>query len=197
MRHVLAAALLLVGTPAGATTITLDFEEEVLGYRSDPFVSAEWDGATLDAAPLPLTVIDLNGSRVLFVGEQGGSLRITLAVPVLAISLDFGGDQAGEDWDVGPARLVGYFGGVEVASAQVEANRNYLIDQTIAIAGGPFDTVRFFFSQLGPDQPASPIVDNIVMSVPEPAALALLLLAGYLVAMREDPVEGDVGPDGR
>ena len=181
MRHVLFAAVLLTAAPAGAATIVLDFEEEAVGEYEEPFVSnecgcvrlSEWQG-------LELHVIDYAlGTRSLYVGDEGGSLLLEFLVPVVAVSLDFGGDPGLPEVEAFPARLYGFAGGQQVAFVELEANRNGLVDQTLSIEPGiPMDSARFVFVQLGEYEPESPVVDRIVLTtLPEPRLLGLSALA--------------------
>lgn len=116
---VLAVALLAAAYPAQAATIVLDFEEEPLGSRME-FVSVECDCALLhsldpglDDNDSWLDIIDFPGltnGRAIKVGDEGGGdgLVVELLVPVLAVSLDFGGDSPEFDRDEGPASLTAY-----------------------------------------------------------------------------------------
>lgn len=175
----LALALLLSAGPAGAATIVIDFEEEAVGTRTGSFISVEHPGVTLSEISGSfgqLIVLDFYlGTRALVVGEEGGTLILDFAMPVTAVSMDFGGD-----WieDGSPARLRGYAGGVLVSMAELDANHNGLIDQTITLVPSvAIDRVTFGMSQLGPDDKLSALVDNISLTVPEPSVAALLLLA--------------------
>jgi hypothetical protein len=52
-------------------------------------VRSEADGGYLVVSDFYL------GSRAIVVGEEAGALRLDLLAPVTALSLDFGGDEAG------------------------------------------------------------------------------------------------------
>lgn len=181
------ALVLLVATPAGAATIVLDFEEEVLGVYDTGFISSECGCVELsDADGFQLKVIDFFGSRAILVGEEGGALRLDFLVPVVAVSLDFGGDSGAEEVDARPARLRGFAGGQEVAYAELEANGNQLVDQTLTIGPGVvLESALLTFVQLGEFEPLSPLVGRIVLTtVPEPSTLALMALALIRLAIQ-------------
>jgi hypothetical protein len=187
MRHLLFTALLLIAAPAGAATIVIDFEEEAVVEYEVPFVSSECGCVRLSEwQGLELNVIDYYlGTRALYVGEEGGSLLLEFLVPVVAVSLDFGGDSSLPEVETFPARLYGFSGGQQVAFAELEANRNGLVDQTLSIEPGVvMDSARFAFVQLGEHEPESPVVDRIVLTtLPEPRLLGLSAL-GLLAAAR-------------
>jgi hypothetical protein len=193
MRSLLIGAVLAFAAPAGAATIVLDFEQEPLAvYENTSFTSAECgcvDFAEQDGGWLFVEENAL-GSRVLIPGEEGGRLVLQFLVPVTAVALDFGNDTDDAEF-IGDAVLEGLVGGTVVASATVTPNGNNLTDQTIAISfTSPLTSARFRLPQSGEFEPISPYVDNIVLTVPEPAALALAALAVLRVRCRSQRVGG-------
>jgi hypothetical protein len=180
MRSLLFALAMLLAQPAVAATIVLDFQEETLGRRDDPFVSAECGCVEFSGSHGLRIYLTDEGETVLVAGadQEGGSLVIDFLVPVTAFALDFGGDSGAADVTSGTARLRGFVGAVEVALAEAEPNRNLLVDQTLAISPGvAMDRIVFTFSQLGELEPLSAYVDDVVLTtVPEPVTLGLFAL---------------------
>jgi hypothetical protein len=176
-------ALLLSTSPAAAATIVIDFEAEAPVRHDGPYEVAP--GIVL-SSERGLSVIDRYGTRGLLVGEEGGSLQLTFSVPVVSLSIDFGGDSDADDVDPSSAFLTGKIGGVVVVTDSELANRNSLPDQTLTVTLlDGFDSAGFGFPQYDFYEPISPFVDNIVVTtleVPEPAGL--LLLGGLLLSTR-------------
>jgi hypothetical protein len=179
----LSLAMLLPQTVAAAT-ITLDFAEETIGRRDDPFVSVECGCVQLSgSAGLRIYLTD-EGDIVLVAGAdlEGGNLVLDFLVPVAAVELDFGGDASADEVESRPARLRGFAGGVEVALAELEPNRNLLIDQTLTINPGVvIDSAVFTFSQLGEYEPYSAYIGRIELTtVPEPPLAVPLAFVGLV-----------------
>jgi hypothetical protein len=184
VRIVILILALWVASPAAGATIVLDFEEEPLGDRGNTFASAECGGCVEFTGwrSRELAIRLFNGSQVLRIGEEGGSLVIDFLVPVHTVHLDFGNDSNSPFVEPGSAILIGLRGGEVVGFSSDLANRNGLIDQTLSLSGGGvIEQVFFAFSQSGEFEPISPIVDGLTfVTVPEPGTLGLaaLVLAG-------------------
>jgi hypothetical protein len=206
---VLAIALVGAGVPAQAATVVLDFEEEPLATYVDDeggatFVSAECGCvAFFDEGGTRLRISSFQGSRVLVIGDEGGSLLLDFFAPVTSVSLDFGGDcgdaLVGVDChagaiDIHPAWLQGLANGQIVASSEVEPNQDTQVNQTISITSAtPMDQVRFGMPQYDPHEPVSPIVDNVQFeTVPEPGTLELVLLGAAAALTRRRGIRGKV-----
>lgn len=172
-------ALLLSG-PSSAATIVLDFTSPAPGEYDElvyPEVRlSEW---TADRG-LGISTPG-GGPPVLRVGDQGGTLLLEFTAAVVGVSITFGGDSDNADVEARPAVLVGIAGGTFVDIAAIDPNRNDLIDQTLTINEGVvLEQALFYFRQLGPHQPLSPLIGSITLTtqdVPEPGVAALLLAA--------------------
>jgi hypothetical protein len=188
--RIVALVLLLLAAPAGAATIVLDFDEEPTGERGASFTSAEAPFVQLtETGGTDLQVFDYPGhGLVLWVGDEGGMLRLDFGVPVLSITIEFGdaGALAG-DWD--PPVLVGLNGSDVLAIDSTVPDFDGELDEslTVAVPSGAFDAAVFAFVQRGEMEPESPLVGRIILvtsEVPEPAAAMLLLAAAGWQAAR-------------
>lgn len=184
----LAAVLLLLAAPASAATIVLDFTSPAPGFYDEieyPEVRlSEWRGGEL-------AIVDNGSGPFLEVGEQGGSLLLEFLVPVVFVELVFGGDSSDPAVESDAAVLVGLAGG-DFAGVSVETpNRNGAIDQALRLSAPPslglppIDRALFTFSQLGENEPLSPLVGRITLEtidVPEPRVATLIALAAGIAA---------------
>jgi hypothetical protein len=184
----LALLVLLLAAPVHAATIVLDFEEEPLGYDQPGFVSVECGCVRLsDFDEMELAVFDYYlGTRVVSPGwkNEGGDLLLEFFVPVVGLSLDFLSfypnsrpiERPIEYFD---AHLIAYAGGEIVGEATLTPDPNGPLFQTISLFPGTvIEQAKFVRVTLGFFEPISPFIDNIVLTVPEPASALLLLGLG-------------------
>lgn len=185
MRYAILA--LLIAGPASATTFTLDFQEEAIGDRGTSFVSAECPCVTLsEANGGEMSVrphFPSSTNLVLWAGEEGGALRISFAVPVSSVMVEFG-DSGGAVHAFHPPVLKGYMGGTVVTEATLPPNMDGEMNESLTIRGAAFDMATFHFVQYGEHEPRTAPVGRIVFTVPEPAAAGLLLAAGSVLLAR-------------
>lgn len=159
--------------PAGAATITLDFEEEPLGLYHPGFLSSECGCVQLleDHGLEPrVRVIDFSlGSRALLIGDEGGALRLEY----FGLHNIFLGD----------ARLQAFAGDDPIGLVVVPPDPQGAVFQTISLSSSVAIT-RAIFTKAVDDglEPQSPIVDNLVLTVPEPAFGLGVLALGVLAA---------------
>jgi hypothetical protein len=110
---------------------------------------------------------------------------MNFATLVSSLSLDFGNDDPSftSPGDLGVLKT--YVGATLVGQTSVVLNRNDLSDQTISIAGVPFNRATFAYTNpsgspttMGAFTGLIEIVDNIRFTpVPEPTSLVLLATA--------------------
>lgn len=195
---------LVLGGPAHAALITVDFEADTPGAVANGFSSSGAAGVSFsDDFGSDLLIGNFgtlsDGTQALANGTpfDASILFIDFAFMADFLSLDFGNDDPFSTNAGDLAVLTAFLGAAQVEQVVVELNRNELMDQSIAIGslGGAlqFDRVSFAFtnSALSPSTGGAPagqfglteIVDNInvnsvdAVSVPEPST-AVLLVAG-------------------
>lgn len=117
---------------------------------------------------------------------DGSMLQIDIAGGATDIAMDFGNDDPYWTLPGELAILEIWNGAVNLATVTVEMNRDDIMNQTIAYAGGLFDQALFYYGAAIGDPYTGggnvnvgliEIVDNIAINearVPEPASLALL-----------------------
>jgi hypothetical protein len=178
MRIVALLLPLLLAASAGGATITLDFEEEAPGLYEPGFVSTECNCVELLEHPGTTGVLEIDdfflGSRALIVGEEGGALLLEFLVPVFGIQLDFWTHFGIPNVELADARLQAFAGDELVADVSVTPDpQGPQVFQTIAVTSDVAIT-RAIFTKPDQDEfePASPVVDNLVLTVPEPRAIA-------------------------
>ena len=200
-----ASMLALQIVEAGAVTIT--FDSETTGVKSQPYSVGGLTISIVDFSPGPtppsIAVIDFGptgsgceaGGKCLDSGSDSvldGAFSFTLPGLFTHFSLDFGNDDPDNFAPGGlSAELIAFSGGVQVASSVLAANVNDLVDQTIAIdlAAG-FDAVTFRYISPSTGNPAAltKVVDNVVyegaLPVPEPGTLVLMTSALALLVVR-------------
>jgi hypothetical protein len=174
--------------------IVLDFEEEPLArYEGSPFVSAECGCVQFSQySRYPgyggeVSVFDFRrvGSRMLLVGEEGGDLLMEFLVPVVGLSLDFSTFFDEPDVWLDDAHLTAYAGGQVVGEATFTPDPNGPLFQTISLFPGTvIERAVYRKYDLGEYEPNSVLVDNIVLTVPEPRALPPVGLLLAAVAFR-------------
>lgn len=173
--------------PAGAATITLDFEEEPLGLYHPGFLSSECGCVQLleDHGLEPrVRVIDFSlGSRALLIGDEGGALRLEFLVPVFGVQIDFYTYFGLHNIFLGDARLQAFAGDDPIGLVVVPPDPQGAVFQTISLSSSVAIT-RAIFTKAVDDglEPQSPIVDNLVLTVPEPAFGLGVLALGVLAA---------------
>jgi hypothetical protein len=93
-------------------------------------------------------------------------------VPVNSVALWFGNDEpTATSPPLNTAILQVFFNDVLVGQTILDMNRNDIMDQRISFSGTQFNRAIFFFSQ---EFFLTETVDNVEISVPEPASIALL-----------------------
>jgi hypothetical protein len=184
--RIVALALLLLAAPAGAATITLDFEEEPLGLYHPGFLSSECGCVQLhDSRSNGLIhVIDFSlGSRALVIGDEGGVLALDFLVPVFGVQIDFYTLFGVPQVNLGDAWLQLFAGDDLIGEVFVTPDpQGPQVFQTISLTSSVAITRALFGKEDDAlTEPVSPLVDNLVLTVPEPAfalgALALAALA--------------------
>ncbi len=215
VRDTLAAALLSLGLAAGAQAsppaVFVNFEAGPLGLQPQGFTPNVPAGV-----PAPfLTVSTNNGGDALVVGDfgaQGDGLALKVgdvfvgdfdsdflvlgfSTRIGPVGLSFGNDSAACTAPGDLAVLTAFLGAAQVGEASVAIERNDIMDQTIALTGGPFDRVTSAFTDAFGSPFTGPgalggglveIVDNLsyfgfdrVPAVPAPGVVALFA-AGLL-----------------
>lgn len=201
-----AAAALLTAASAQAATVTIDFENDAAGVKSDGFVSADYAGLAFftdlgeglevgnyspqsDGQGL-LARNDTNGNFIKGVFSDGSHTFL---------SLGFGNDDPTFVNSGDLAILQTFLAGVFVGQTVIALTPNDVLDQTISYAGGAFDSFTFAYTNSvglpftggnGVNTGLIEVIDNItfegVGGVPEPSAWALMILGfgGVGAAMR-------------
>jgi hypothetical protein len=173
----------------GTNLITFDLDP--VGNKPNGFTSAQSSLVTFtDTVGNDLEVADFTPQSIgngLEVGTDGdaSSLEMNFATLVSSLSLDFGNDDPSftSPGDLGVLKT--YVGATLVGQTSVVLNRNDLSDQTISIAGVPFNRATFAYTNpsgspttMGAFTGLIEIVDNIRFTpVPEPTSLVLLATA--------------------
>ena len=107
------------------------------------------------------------------------TLSLDFLVPVVDLSLSFGGDDLISTEEGGLAILTIFDDGVLVAETSVLLNRNLVLDQTITVSGGAFNRALLRYSR------GNPVVDNISFEpVPEPTTFLLIGTGLSVIAAR-------------
>ena len=204
----LLACLLFFVNPTSATLISIDFESDIDGPKSNGFTPAGISGVYFsDSKGADLSLWNFggqgSGQRSLYVGSDGdlSALQISLAFLADSISLAFGNDDPNNTNPGDLALLRVSLGTTQVGQdVIIILNRDDLMDQTISFGsiGGSvlFDNILFaygydngysiqFVTGVGTSAIGlAEVVDNIeingaVTPIPEPCTL-ILLSSGFL-----------------
>lgn len=184
----------------------ITFESDVPEVKPNGFVSVESSLVVFsDSNGTNLEVYDAgiesDGQALGVFPDDDSYLIMDFALPMKAVGLLFGNDDAGWSCAGDEAVLTMYKDGAQVAEVRVVMNRNDAGDQTIEYAGGQiFDRATFFYDvspagTCGNNQGLIEVIDNVaVVSVSTQdiptlgqlgfVALALLLGAAAFVALR-------------
>ena len=184
----------------------ITFEADTTGAKPNGFVSVESPLVVFsDSLGADLDVSNYGGQSIgqaLAVDDDDASeLIMDFALPMKAVGLVFGNDDAGYSCPGDEAVLTMFKDGSQVAQVRVVMNRNDLADQTIEYAGGAiFDRATFLYdvSPVGTcnnSQGLIEIVDNVAVTsvstqdIPTLGqlgfvTLALLLGAAAFLALR-------------
>ncbi len=192
----------IMGLPAQADIISIDFESDTLGLKANDFSSVDAPGVTFtDTIGAELTILtgtEADGqSLAIFSDQDSSGLSIDFGGAIDFLELSFGNDDplSTNPGDLATLRL--YLAAALVAEVTTELNRDDLMNQTLSYGGvggavlfdsavfaftnpfGFFDTGGGATANVGTTE----VVDNIVfntVAVPEPATLGMMLL-GFLL----------------
>lgn len=192
--------ILMFAGKANASLITIDFEADTVGFKSNGFIPTGTSGVNFyDSVGEELYVLDAgvqgSGLRSLAVLSEidGGQLEIGLDFTADFFSLDFGNDDPVVTNAGDLAVLTAFMGAIQMGQTTVALNRDDVMNQTIsfgAIDGGVFfDYLHFgytneFFSLFTGGGAvgfgSAEVVDNIMINqaapIPEPGTMALLAI---------------------
>ncbi|MEO0975118.1 MAG: hypothetical protein AAFX85_18675, partial [Pseudomonadota bacterium] len=148
-----AALALLLSQGATAGLLTVDFEGDGLGHKTNGFSAVGVDGVSFsDTLGNDLRVgrwAECNYTNCLAVfADDESALRIDLDFIASGISLDFGNDQAFGSRPVADAELMLYRDGAYVGTSTVAVNGNDRMDQTISFSGAFFDQALFRYTDV-------------------------------------------------
>ena len=189
--------LILFSGYVDATPVTIDFESDWFGGKSNGFSSighpgvefSDTIGSGLEVGFSDLVQCGFTNCLVVF-GDDPSKLEMDFASAVGSLSLDFGNDNPLYLGATDFAWLDIFNNGSLVDRVKVLPNRDEAMNQSIGYSGLPFDQAFFYYG----DENGNPInlietVDNVTydaVSVPEPATIMLFMvgLAGIGVARR-------------
>ncbi len=198
MRVTILLSMLLTLITFSAQAITIDFEADTLGAKTNGFNPVgNTDISFSDTSGAGLNISDITPTtdgQGLIVGGSGTSqLQIDLSEPVTNFMIEFGIADPNSLSLLDIAVLQGFSGGSLAATIIVLLDADNILNQTAAIGGATIDQAFFFFANISNFlQPINliEVVDNIsfdvvnVAAVPLPAALPLfgtgLALMGFI-----------------
>ncbi|MHC4547838.1 MAG: PEP-CTERM sorting domain-containing protein [Planctomycetota bacterium] len=183
----LAAALVLSTTAMADPTgnIRIDFERDPIGPKPNGWTSADSPLVHFGDSFNALQVyqgLETNFTHGL---AANGSLLMRFDRNMGSIAFDFGNDDPNAGANPGDLAILSLFNqGSLVGEVRMRMNGNDLMDQRIGFIGSSFDSAIFHYAV--PNQSLAEVIDNLHLTIPEPAALTLLAVgaAGLFVTRR-------------
>ena len=136
--------------PAGVGAM-IDFESDTAGAKPNGWQSVDSDVVTFtDSIGADLQVgnfgVQSDGQALGVFPDDQSFLIMDFALPMRAVSLDFGNDDPGFSNPGDEAEIRVFMGDTPMGSSQVVMNRNDIMDQTIEYAGECFDRAEFQYN---------------------------------------------------
>lgn len=162
-----------------------DFSSDATGFVPNGFVSVDAPNIVFSdtvGADLRLNdwALQSDGIGLAILDDDPSRLRMDFVENVSEVFLDFGNDAGYVDGDgIIWAWMIGYNGGVQVASTSLMSNDDDILNQTIGIIG-EFDAAEFYYGDsIGNPIDHAEIVDNVrTAPIPAPSSglIALCML---------------------
>ena len=188
IKRALAGAAVLALCPLASATINfIDFESDLIGPRSNGFMSLSSPLVTFTDSEGEDLYIDDYGlesdGHALAVGTDRDQsiLIMDFAATIDSLSMDFGNDEPSYIFPGDYALLSAFLDGEFIGQTLVELNANDAMDQSISFSGDFFNSATIEFYVSGNPGGVTEIVDNISFNtIPAPGA-GLIVAASALV----------------